>query len=215
MSLRSILPSMSDTARDYQTIESTSIEGLDILFEQDANSIGVVREQDADSSPSVRVPVEYLDVEEAARRLGISPRAIQKRLKKGSLIGSKIKTGSLERWVIEAASLPPTDQAQNSPTLIELDANPVEVVREPSSGLDCLDANLYSGGRELGANQGANDFKDELIKELQHKLEAASYRLGYLEHQIETQNNQIKLLTDSQHKGGWWAKFSSWFFKGK
>ena len=36
-----------------------------------------------------------------------------------------------------------------------------------------------------------------------------------LEAQLENERAQMKLLTDSQHKGGWWAKFSSWFFKGK
>jgi hypothetical protein len=53
------------------------------------------------------------------------------------------------------------------------------------------------------------------IQELQLKLEGATYRIGYLEAQLENERAQIKLLTDSQHKGGWWAKFSSWFFKGK
>ncbi len=209
---------MSDTTSatsNYQTIESTNLEGLDSLFDRGANSLEVVREQDATSNASVRVPVEYLDVEEAARRLDISVRAVQKRLKKGSLIGSKIKTGSLERWVIDAACLPAIDSPCPSPNLIEMDANLVELGREHSDELSCLDANPFYDGRELGANQDASSFKDEMIKELQHKLEAASYRLGYLEHQIETQSNQIKLLTDSQHEGGWWAKFSSWFFKGK
>jgi hypothetical protein len=52
----------------------------------------------------------------------------------------------------------------------------------------------------------------ELIRDLQNQLQAASFRNGYLESQLENQREQIKLLTDSQHKGGWWARFSSWFF---
>ncbi len=208
-------PDMSDTARDYQTSDSATIEGLDELFDEGANLVKVVRELDAIPPPIARESVEYIDVEEAASRLGISVRAVQKRLKKGSLVGSKVKTGSLERWVIDAACLPSVELACPVPTLIEVDANPVEFVRELVSDQQSLDANSLDGVREQGANQDSNRFKDELIKELQHKLEAASYRLGYLEHQVETQNSQIKLLTDSQHKGGWWAKFSSWFFKGK
>lgn len=50
----------------------------------------------------------------------------------------------------------------------------------------------------------------EQIKELQNKLDAAAYRLGYLEHERETHVEQIKLLTDSQHEPGWWARFTKW-----
>ncbi|MDP3507765.1 MAG: hypothetical protein Q8T09_07215 [Candidatus Melainabacteria bacterium] len=53
------------------------------------------------------------------------------------------------------------------------------------------------------------------IDELLRKLEGATYRIGYLEAQLESERQQVKLLTDSQHKPGWWAKFSSWFFKGQ
>ena len=57
--------------------------------------------------------------------------------------------------------------------------------------------------------------KDELLLSKDKDLQAASATIGYLKAQIEAQDQQLKLLTDSQHKGGWWAKFSSWFFKGK
>jgi hypothetical protein len=69
----------------------------------------------------------------------------------------------------------------------------------------------------------------DIIQELQSKLDTAnrelqgaSYRVGYLENQIVereqdilSRDGQIKLLTDSQHKQGWWARFSTWFFKGQ
>jgi excisionase family DNA binding protein len=65
----------------------------------------------------------------------------------------------------------------------------------------------------------------ELVKDLQNKLtdaqeqlKGASYRNGYLEGQVESFKNElysqketIKLLTDSQHKPGWWSKMRSWF----
>jgi hypothetical protein len=57
------------------------------------------------------------------------------------------------------------------------------------------------------------------IRELEERLEGASYRNGYLEAEnqglkalLGAQETQIKLLTDSQYKGSWWARFSSWFF---
>ena len=58
----------------------------------------------------------------------------------------------------------------------------------------------------------------EIIKDLAGKLAvsneqvtAATYRNGYLEAQLEAQREQIKLLTDSQHRPGWWGRFSDWF----
>ncbi len=56
-----------------------------------------------------------------------------------------------------------------------------------------------------------NDRLWQLLKEKDAKLEALTMRTGYLEAQLETHKEQIKLLTDSQHKRGWWAQFCSWF----
>jgi len=48
-------------------------------------------------------------------------------------------------------------------------------------------------------------------KSLNEKLEGANHRNGYLEAQVDQQREQIKLLTDSQHRpGGWWTRFCSW-----
>jgi hypothetical protein len=44
------------------------------------------------------------------------------------------------------------------------------------------------------------------------KLEAANYRIGWLESQLLEREKDIKLLTDSQHKDSWWAGFKKWFF---
>ena len=51
----------------------------------------------------------------------------------------------------------------------------------------------------------------DVITKQAEKLEAASMRIGYLEARTENYESQIKLLTDSQHKRGWWVRFSSWF----
>lgn len=58
----------------------------------------------------------------------------------------------------------------------------------------------------------------ELVEDLQAKLDlanrqlqAASFRNGYLEAQVEGQLQQIKLLADSQSKTFWWKRFCSWF----
>jgi hypothetical protein len=61
----------------------------------------------------------------------------------------------------------------------------------------------------------------DLNTRLLEQIQALTYRNGYLESQLSEREKDIierdermKLLTDSQHKPGWWAKFSSWFFKG-
>ncbi|HMY52689.1 MAG TPA: hypothetical protein PK671_07045, partial [Candidatus Obscuribacter sp.] len=51
----------------------------------------------------------------------------------------------------------------------------------------------------------------ELLKQKDHEIEAASFRIGYLEAQLESERQQVKLLTDSQHKANWWSQFCSWF----
>ena len=60
------------------------------------------------------------------------------------------------------------------------------------------------------------------IRELEAKLEGATFRNGYLAAENEglksvigIKDSHIKLLTDSQHKRGWWSRFSSWFVTGR
>ncbi len=55
----------------------------------------------------------------------------------------------------------------------------------------------------------------KLLKEKDAKIEALVMRNGYLQAQLETSQDAIKLLTDRQHKPSWWAKFSSWFLKAQ
>jgi len=54
-----------------------------------------------------------------------------------------------------------------------------------------------------------------LLKEKDAKIETLLMRNGYLQAQVETTQETIKLLTESQHKRGWWARLSSWFFKAQ
>lgn len=57
---------------------------------------------------------------------------------------------------------------------------------------------------------------DQLESERDHahlmseKLESATYRNGYLEAQLASRDEQIKLLIDGQHKENWWRRFCAW-----
>jgi hypothetical protein len=179
---------MSDTARDYQNFQTVDAEGLEEIFE--------VRVQDASCSrtgSSVREPSSsvreqsssWASVEETAERLGISVRAVQKRLKKGTLTGRKEKTIHGERWLI--------------------------AVREPVREQDASWTPSSSSVREPVLKQSEDS--DRLIKEMQSKIDALIWRNGYLESQLETERERVqelKLLTDSQNKSGWWQRLSSW-----
>ncbi len=124
---------MSDTARDYQTIDAAATEGLEDLFEPQAST------SQASSDQGLATP----------------------------------------------------DQPH------------------PAQADDLLVTEL---------RQQIADLKLELnnkVLEAQREIQAAAFRNGYLESQLENEREQIKLLTDSQHKPGRWTQFSTWFFKGR
>ena len=219
---------MSDTARDYQTIELASTEGLDAIF--DSAHVPT----DANPSPEP-VPVDL-----AAKLLGSSVNALKKQLRKGNVIGHKLDTKHGSKWFVEPSELsrlaptdanlcqaPVTTCASIESAPVPTDANlcqaPVATCASIESAPVPTDANLCQAPvttcsviqSEPVPTSVETDEHLNYIQELQLKLEGATYRIGYLEAQLENERAQIKLLTDSQHKGGWWAKFSSWFFKGK
>ena len=219
---------MSDTARDYQTIELASTEGLDAIFDS--------AHVPADANPSQEpVPVDL-----AAKLLGSSVNALKKQLRKGNVIGHKLDTKHGSKWFVEPSELsrlaptdanlcqaPVTTCASIESAPVPTDANlcqaPVATCASIESAPVPTDANLCQAPvttcsviqSEPVPTSVETDEHLNYIQELQLKLEGATYRIGYLEAQLENERAQIKLLTDSQHKGGWWAKFSSWFFKGK
>ena len=220
---------MSDTARDYQTIELASTEGLDAIF--DSAHVPT----DANPSPEP-VPVDL-----AAKLLGSSVNALKKQLRKGNVIGHKLDTKHGSKWFVEPSEvsrLALTDanlcqapvvttcagiESAPVPTDANLCQAPVTTCASIESAPVPTDANLCQEPvttcsviqSEPVPTSVETDEHLNYIQELQLKLEGATYRIGYLEAQLENERAQMKLLTDSQHKGGWWAKFSSWFFKGK
>ncbi len=200
---------MTDTARDYKTLTTADTNGMDDLFEIDASLLvsdapvpPVGRELDVDRGA-------YISVEEASTRLNLSIRAIQKRLKRGTLKGVKTKVGSAERWLVAVSDINESQYA-NMDASSEIAYAAIEIVDANHAQVGKKrDANL-----EMGREQDASisdTYKDSLIKELQAKLEAATFRIGYLQHHVESQEADIKLLTDRQHTTGRWSRFKNWF----
>ena len=72
---------------------------------------------------------------------------------------------------------------------------------------DCEEANNTTETAILIESQS-----DSELRELRSKLEAATYRVGYLEAKLEEREVQIRLLTDSQReKRSIWSRLQDFF----
>jgi len=95
-------------ARDSHQVQPADTNGLEDLF--DVSSVQAVPDyaQGTASKPegcSLGI-AHWLTVEEAAKRLDISPNAVIKRLGKGKLAGQKIPGQFGEKWLVDPAGLP-------------------------------------------------------------------------------------------------------------
>ena len=173
---------------------------------------------------------EDLTLEEAAKRLNLSERTIQRRLKRGQLTGYKVNGDRGPEWRITLeASLDTT--LQPVPTSDDTTVD-TEVMTDTES--------VSSQGTTPGAtvqneqlfHHFAGFYQDQ-IESLQEKLEAATYRNGFLEAELSSARNQLLLLPDlsakalktetleekisrleaelASHKATWLSRFSSWF----
>ena len=209
---RRILPPMSDTARSYQTDSPADTTGLDDFFAA----------EDRSGQPSLDVldnPVQDKGwtVSEAAQHLQVSEKTILRRLQKGSISGTKVAGQFGLEWRISPsviAARKPTvvseqlNPIQNHPQAQDTPAQVVELVQDSTAQDNCLAQDRTVLDRII-------DEQKQEIAALRTQLEGAIYRNGYLESKLEDREQQILLLTDSQNKQGWWARFSSWFFRSR
>lgn len=185
-----------------------STEGLDDVFALAPGPGPVTGHKEP-----VREPVtgaEGVPVEDAALLLGTSVNALKKRLRKGTVRGTKVETKHGEKWFVDSSELnglaPVTQpKAHDAAPVTGADAPVPEPV---TSAIEPVPVDVEIQGFDLALR----------VQELERKLEGATYRNGYLEAENEglrlllgAQEAQIKLLTDSQHKSGWWSRFSAWF----
>lgn len=155
-----------------------------------------------------------VSLEEASRLLDLHVDTIKKRLRKGTLKGFKVQEKFGEKWFVSVEELPDRTQAVTHPTP-EAVADPVQVVAYPtleSPADPAQDRELF--GPTLERLVTTLEKKDAVIEGQAHQLKAAGDVIMYLRAQVEEKDSQLKFLTDSQHKAGWWARFCSWF-KGR
>jgi hypothetical protein len=205
---RPILLLMSDTAREasnYQTIEPVSTEGLDDLFQEE------LLEASSETVEGVLLEPQGIPVEVAAQHLGMSTSGILKRLRKGSLAGFKVPSKRGEKWLVRYEAIPQgvLDSTKDSFVIAK------GVLDRTGNSLEAALHLAKESSGESSLDQALLDDLKQRNNDLEAKLQAATWRNGYLESKLEERDNQVRLLTDSQHKPGWWTKFSSWFFKGQ
>ncbi len=164
----------------YQHAVMADVEGIE-LFEATrlVNNSPIPYQEPTNTLPA------GLSIKDAARVLGISSNTVRARIKSGEISACKVKGPTGEQWRVFIGN-PSGDYQQLTNTLPIASQNNINI--EISRLLD-------------------------MIEKQSVKLEAASGQIGYLksqleerERELETSQEQIKLLTDSQHKKGWWAR---------
>lgn len=202
---------MNDTARDYYETSPTDVNGLEELFDAEVLPSST---KDYQVAPTAGVPVQ-----EAAKILGLSIKTVKDRLRKGTLAGFKKRDKYGDTWLVSLSQnglVIPTEEVQ-----LVKPAKDSQAMEENQTVGVTRDYQVVPGEDDepVGATKEyqSNPLPDlavmvELLKQKDHELEGASYRIGYLEAQLEAERTQVKLLTDSLHKPSLWTKFKSWFF---
>lgn len=177
---------------------------------------------------------EDLTLEEAAKRLNLSERTVQRRLKNGQLKGYKIAGPRGPEWRIKVESCEDTTgQASATSDDTTLSTDDTTIIETLSTEDTTRDSKATTA---IAFTQFA-EFYHVQIETLQEKLEAATYRNGYLEAQLSSAESQLKLLPDLSVKAtkvetmeqqiakleldlasarrSWWTRFAAWFLGQK
>jgi hypothetical protein len=213
---------MGDSAPELIN-DPLAIEGLENLFDQDSpleiisSNSTVQGSTEQGTGLAQDVPsglVHPISVDEAARLLKISSNAVCKRLRKGTLVGTKTAGKFKDEWLVEGAGLI---------EILNVDFSSVQDSSDEITDEErIVQDQTETEDRSVQERPDATLTFLALLEKQAAKLEAAAGQIGYLQAKLEEQNKQLeqkteqlKLLTDSQYKRGWFQKFSSWFLGHK
>lgn len=181
---------MTDTARNIELLDHASTDGLADLFDvqKDLETVGIPSETieiPCETSETPNETVGSYSVAEAQKLLNLPRSTVYRYIQSGKYQTVKGTDGKL-RILLRQSEIP----IQSRETA-EIPVETVEILAETSEKNQVL-------------SSGNVD-----VSELLRKLEAATYRLGYLEAQLEGKDREIRLLTDSQQqaKATWWQRF--------
>ncbi len=210
---------MSDTARDILDVETSSTEGLDDLF---ASAQPLRNSEPLDPQPfqsEGATLASGLSFKEACDFYNLKPTALRSRIKTGKVSAEKVDGPNGPEWRIypEALVTPLRDPSVgNAQPSRHPDGTVAEPLRHPDDTAtqpfrDPIDSRLFDMIDDLQAK----------LEQANRQLQAANFRVGYLENQVSERHNDIidltstiKLLTDNQQKPSWWQRFKAFFVKG-
>lgn len=210
-------------------------EGFSDFFEATASDVRKGSEVKPDRNQDGTKPEPVLSLKEAVEFYKISEKTIRLHIKDGKIPARKEEGPRGLEWRIYPQGIPkdiPTDEATSlEPEFVQVGSDVNETATtveeigtttepgryqagstpEPTWYTDAQVSNGFQGSAQASFAPELKSLLDVITKQAE-KLEAASMRIGYLEARTENYESQIKLLTDSQKKTGYWSRFSSWFF---
>ncbi len=202
---------MDNLAQSYQP-NSVETAGLDDLF-QEPGSCPVLC-PDLSPDRTMPTPAQWWTLPEASDALKCNERTLRRWIKQGKIQAAKVKGAFGDEWRImpgpvrSGVDITPgqnsecpdlTDPGWTSPPDIECPPSLDTPNTLPGPDPESLELRIKL---QLAEQENAT---------LKNQLQGATYRNGYLEALLEAERNQVKLLTDSQHKTTWWHRFCSWF----
>jgi hypothetical protein len=175
---------MSEPAPELRPLEAPTIEGLDDLF------VDVTEVQLHATATQLNATARSCTVKEASDWLGVPTSTIYRRIKAGKypVVGNDENGAQIITVQLHATA----PQLKTQLRAVAPQSNAVET-------------QLHAVAAESGSDKSLT-----ALIEMSKKLEAANYRIGWLESQLQERETEVKLLSDSQHNLGWWARFTKW-----
>jgi hypothetical protein len=183
---------MGEPANEYKT-NVIDVDGLEDVFEAAVEPI----EQGINT-----VPTEYrhrvqqgawMPLKAACRHYKMAASTLRMKIKRGEILAQKIEGANGPEWRVFPAGV--TSEAPG---------------RQGTEQGVQHGADTAPDGYQSIAGSEINRLLD-IIEKQSVKLEAAAGQIGYLQAQLQATQEQIKLLTDGQHKPRYWSRFKAWF----
>lgn len=156
---------------------------------------------------------EALTLKEAVEFYKISEKTIRLHITQGKIPARKEQGQKGLEWRIYPSGIPQEVVETSDVTEIEIEENQPGTDVEPEWNQP--GSTNHPDWNHAGTDQSKTSSELErlldVIQKQSEKLEAANYRIGFLEAQTSNYEQQVKLLTDSRHKRGHWSRFWSWF----
>ncbi len=167
----------------------------------------------SEQGAQIREHPAHWTLQDASKNLGISLATVRRKLTSGALTGYKISGQNGPEWrVIDPAQIceHPAQIREHPAQICE---HPAQICEHPAQDviLDFQELDGPGMAEDQDEDQVPSTSQEQIMRELLAKVEALTYRNGYLEAQLEAERQQVKLLTDSRHKPSWLTKIANWF----